>query len=48
MPVWDQEVRRSREIDDELRNIYSNAFLEAIDQEGSKTLCMTPDFGRRS
>ena len=41
MLVWDQEVLKNHEVDDELRNVNSNAFQKAIDQEGSGTPCMT-------
>ena len=41
MPVWDQEVLKMHEIDDELTNMYSNAFQKEIDQEGSRTPSMT-------
>ena len=36
-----KEVLRSHVIDDELENTNSNAFQKAIDQEGSRTPCMT-------
>jgi len=36
-----EEVLRNHEVDDELRNVYSNAFQKVIDQEESRTPSMT-------
>jgi len=42
-------VLKDHEIDDELRNVNSNAFQEAIDQEGREPHAWLyfPNFGRR-
>ena len=49
MPVWDQEMLRSHVINDELRNINSNVFQKAIDQDVSLTRAWlnSLDFDRR-